>query len=69
MTTILKFIQSNKKASATIGGVLVVVLVNVFDMDKTAAEYIVGLIMAYVVGQGIADHGKEKAKIENGNGK
>lgn len=31
-------------------------------------EHATQLVMAYVIGQGIADHGKEKAKVEAGKG-
>lgn len=38
------------------------------DIRQNLMEVVFGLTSAYVVGQGIADHGKEKAKIEAANG-
>lgn len=35
-----------------------------FDLDPESVMAIVSPIMAYIVGQGVADVGKEKAKIE-----
>ena len=36
-----------------------------FDLDTETITAIVGLVASYIVGQGVADHGKEKAKVEN----
>lgn len=55
----------SKKAIATIVGLLAPILLNVFGLDLSTEEVtaFVGLIAAYVVGQGVADHGKEKEKV------
>lgn len=35
-----------------------------YSLDPLTVAEVVGSTAAYIVGQGIADHGKEKAKIE-----
>lgn len=64
---LLKQLLSSKKAVATLVAVLVWVGGR-FGLDVSAEDLapIVALIAAYVVGQGIADHGKEAAKVERG---
>lgn len=37
------------------------------ELDLAEVGLIVGAIAAYIVGQGIADNGKEAAKIERGD--
>lgn len=72
MNTIKKIIStiaSSKKAIATIAGVLLAILSPLarkvgWDLTQSEIEWSLALIASYVVGQGIADAGKEKAKIE-----
>ena len=67
---------TSKKFAAMCSGMLSVALAyplsRWFGMDEAqAAEWsaaasakVVALVSAYCVGQGVADHGKEKAKVE-----
>lgn len=73
---VLKDLFSRKKFLVSLTGVLAEVFVFAFSglPEETAATlggYIVAIVSSYVLGQGIADHGKERAKIEaqNGSGK
>ncbi len=59
---------SSKKGIATIVGVLVVVLSPIvglfgYEVDTARLAVAVGLIATYVVGQGVADNGKEAAAL------
>ncbi len=70
----LKELLSSKKAIITIIGLVLnlIVAAGVIKLDEAARAQVMQGIMAivgtYVVGQGIADHGKEKAKVEVANG-
>lgn len=57
----------SKKFLAALAGAAVVVLNKAIGLELPEADVlkILGVIASYIVGQGIADHGKEKAKIEN----
>ena len=61
-------IFTSKKALATAVGIIAPAL-KFFGVDIPTEELIafVGLIGAYVVGQGVADHGKEKEKVRAAN--
>ena len=50
----------SKKLWATVIGVVGVVAHQIFDIPKETVSKAVEMIMAYVVGQGIADLGKNK---------
>lgn len=54
----------SKKFLTAIAGVLVVVLE---EVGLPVSEEALLPIVAYIVGQGIADHGKERAKVEASN--
>lgn len=61
---LLKSFATSKKAVAAIGGVIVALAAKYgLQLDETAVLSIVGVTIAYVTGQGIADAGKEAAKI------
>lgn len=55
---------ASKKAKAFLAELVVLVCVQLFDMDPELAEgiskYTLGLTVAYMGSQGIADHGREK---------
>jgi len=70
VSIIAKIFLKSKKARALIVGLLLVVLNDKIGLDIQAEqlEYAVYLVCAYLTGQGIADHGKEKAMIEASNG-
>lgn len=62
----------SKKLSAAVAAVIIVVLNDKlgWGISPQTVEDIVAVVIGYVVGQGIADFGKEKAKVEmNGHGK
>lgn len=55
----------SKKFQAALAGVLVVIAKHFIpDLDETSVQQILAVLLAYIVGQGIADHGKERAKVE-----
>ena len=64
---VLMELISSKKAIASVSGVIVSVLVLKLgigeDQAKEIAQAVVALTVAYVVGQGVADHGKSAAQI------
>ncbi len=59
----MKFYQS-KKFWATITGVAVAVGTNYLGLDEETITNIIQVLSVYVIGQGIADAGKEKARVE-----
>ena len=69
--TLLEMLSS-KKAVAAIVAVIISLLGRLGLSDEAlstlspAINDIIMVIMAYIVGQGVADIGKERAKIENG---
>ena len=69
MQSVLKDMFSSKKFIATMIGVVITLAAKIgFDIDHETAAMIVGLISAYILGQGVADAGKSKAQIESQTG-
>jgi hypothetical protein len=65
MKELLKQILTSKKAWATIAAILVWVLGRVgWDVDAEELLPVVGALCAFVVGQALADVGKEAKKLE-----
>jgi hypothetical protein len=64
MGEMLKGLIGSKKAAAMAAGVVMAAIGKKIGLDEQAVTSIVATIIAYVVGQGIADHGKEAAKAE-----
>lgn len=65
---VLKELFRSKKFLASLTGIILIVTNKIgFDLDQETVTLIVGLIAAYVVGQGVADLGKEKLKEEKKN--
>lgn len=56
----------SKKFLVSIAGVLSVVLMHYVNIPEETSMKVFGIIISFVVGQGLADIGKEKAKIEKG---
>lgn len=55
----------SKKLIAMIVGLILLIVRSVWpEMADMETTEIVKLIGVYIIGQGVADHGKEKAKIE-----
>lgn len=71
MSIILRFlaaIAGSKKATATVATVVFLFLAPLLTrigvtVTADEVEKVIALVIAYVVGQGIADHGKEAAKV------
>lgn len=59
----LKSILTSKKSAATVAGILMAAFGSKIGLDPAAVESIVYTVIAYLVGQGIADHGKEARKV------
>lgn len=62
----LKTKLSSKKVRATIAGIVLVIANDALDLHlnpETVAS-VVGLLASYVIGQGIADKGKDAAKVQ-----
>ena len=64
-------ILKSKKGQAMIVGLVLTLFSKTLgiDLDPDQAAQAVALIVAYIVGQGVADMGKEKVKAENGGQK
>ena len=62
---VLKDLFSSKKGLAAMAGVLSIIATSLgFDfLSETALMQVLGIIGAFIVGQGLADVGKEAAKI------
>ena len=65
MGAALRGLLESKKAIAAIAATLVAILGKAgLEVSTEELMPILTPLMAYIVGQGIADHGKERAKIE-----
>lgn len=61
---VIKGLLSSKKFVATITGIIATLVAKIgWEVDGEALAAIVALIVSYVVGQGVADHGKEAAIV------
>ena len=66
----MKDLLTSKKFLTAVLTVLLMILGKFgLEIDIEVALAIVLPLLAYILGQGIADNGKEKAKIENGGKK
>ena len=54
----------SKKLWVTILGSALITIGSSIGIPESVATQIVGLVASYVIGQGIADFGKERAKVE-----
>lgn len=63
ITWIRDWCAGHKKLTVTIVGSLVALIPD-STLDQDKKKWIVELVIGYVVGQGVADHGKEAAKLE-----
>jgi uncharacterized membrane protein (DUF441 family) len=65
MSHLFKQLLTSKKALAAIAGFIVAAVGRVgLDLDPDAVTQVLAPIVAYIVGQGIADAGKEAMKIQ-----
>lgn len=63
--TLIRDLFSSKKFVTSLVAALVVVLGKFgFEVEESALLTVISPFMAYVVGQGIADASKERAKVE-----
>jgi hypothetical protein len=60
----LKELWASKKFRAAIAGMAVVLLSTTVGLPEDQAEQLVQIIMFYIVGQGLADVGKEAEKLK-----
>ena len=56
-------VLKSKKFQAFLLGLVSVVCSKLLGLGEEETKMIVGLVAAYVLGQGIADNGKEAAKV------
>lgn len=65
------FISSvfGKKLFIAVVGVLAVVLGHYVQIPEETTMKVAGIIISFIIGQGIADNGKEAAKIAQGEEK
>ena len=62
---VLKDLLASKKFLATLVGILSILIGKIgWNVPDETLTQLVALVASFVVGQGIADFGKEKAKIE-----
>jgi len=59
----LKALLTSKKAAAMVAAVIMTIIGKKVGLDEAQVTGIVGSIIAYIIGQGIADNGKEAAKV------
>jgi hypothetical protein len=65
LTAIRAWCAGHKKLTmALVGAAVALIPTTVLDDDRK--KWVVELVIAYLVGQGIADNGKEAAKIQKG---
>ena len=65
MKTVLSGYIGSKKFWAVVGGIALIIINGAMpELTNLNNGEIVTLIVSYVLGQGIADFGKERAKIE-----
>ena len=57
----------SKKFIMAVVGVFAMIIANYLPISEEQVLGIAGIIVSYIVGQGIADNGKEAAKITNGS--
>ena len=61
---VLKALFSSKKFVAMLVGIVATLLAKIgLDVDDATVTKLVGVVVSFILGQGIADHGKEAAKI------
>jgi hypothetical protein len=64
---ILTMLRSKKFITAIVTILLLVLQYYGLELPIEVAMAFVSPLITYIIGQGIADNGKEKAKVENGN--
>ena len=59
---IIKVLFSSKKFTAMIIGIIATFLSTRFNLPEEQVREIVALVIAYIIGQGVADMGKQTTK-------
>jgi len=54
----------SKKFWAAVAGLIGMLVAHFTGLDEATITGFIVIITSYILGQGIADHGKEKAKVE-----
>jgi hypothetical protein len=62
MHALTDWLAGHKKLTVTLLGALAS-MIPASVLDDDSKTKLIGVLMAYLVGQGVADHGKEAAKI------
>jgi len=60
----IKILLSSKKFTAMIIGIVATFLSTRFGLPEEQVREIVALVIAYIIGQGVADMGKQTAKTQ-----
>lgn len=62
---LLRSLFTSKKFLAMLSGLIVILALKLFkvEIDSATVAELVGLIASYIIGQSVADQGKEAAKI------
>lgn len=60
----LKSLATSKKAAAMVAGVVMAAFGKKLGLDEAAVTSIVATVVAYIIGQGVADAGKEAARVK-----
>jgi len=64
MLNMIKGLVGSKKFVVTVSALIATLLAKYkLNVDPTMIQYFVGLVIAYVIGQGIADNGKAAAQV------
>ncbi len=67
MIDAIKGLLGSKKALAAVAGVIVTLVGKIgIQLDTDALVVLISPIVAFCIGQGIADNGKEAAKVSSG---
>ena len=61
---LLNQLLKSKKFVAMIIGIIATFLSTRYGFDEVQTKEIIALVISYIVGQGIADHGKEAVKAQ-----
>jgi len=64
MIETIKAAFSSKKFLATVIGAVLVAVGSALGISEDQSMKIAGIICAYILGQGLADHSKEAAQVE-----
>ena len=61
---ILGYVGSKKFIALVAGAIVALLAKYKFQVDTTVVEGLIAMVISYIIGQGIADNGKEAAKVK-----